>query len=67
MNGHALVDTGVTDIPNRGALDHVPDCEAFDCLVLGYCTTAVGAAEEVDVPTAFLVAATISSFLGLQV
>lgn len=61
-----LVDAGVADISDRRAFDHVPDGEAFDGLVFGYCTLAACASQEFDVAAAVLVAASISSFLSLS-
>jgi hypothetical protein len=62
-----LIHTRIVYVPDGCALDHVPDGETLDCLVLSYCTSAIGAAHELDMATAFLVAAAISSFLGLKV
>jgi hypothetical protein len=59
------VDGSFTDIPDGSTLYHVPHCEAFDSLILCHAARAVGAAHEFDVATSLLVAAAISSFLGL--
>ena len=58
------VNASLADIPNRGALDHVPHSEPLDGLVLAYSARAIGATHEGDVATALLVTAAISSFLG---
>lgn len=63
---HTRVHAGIADIPNSCTLDHVPHCESFDSLVLGNTTRTIGATHEVDLATAFPVAAAISSFLSLQ-
>lgn len=60
------VDTGLADISNSGALDHVPHCEPLDRLVLGDAARAVGASDEPDVATSLFVASAGSSFLGLR-
>ena len=39
-----------------GGLDHVPNGESLDCLVLGGASGAVGAADGLDVTAALLVA-----------
>lgn len=56
----------IADIPDSSTLDHVTDGEALDRLVLAHATRAVRAAHELDVATALLVAAVVSSLLGLQ-
>jgi hypothetical protein len=43
-------------LTNGRRLNHVTDCKALDCLVLGRATTAVGASDGVDVAAALLVA-----------
>ncbi len=60
------VDTGLADITNGSALDHVPHGETLDGLVLSNDTRAVGAADDGNVATALLVASIISSLLGLR-
>lgn len=42
-----------------GGLDHVPDCESLDRLVLGSASRAVGAADGLDVATTLLVASAV--------
>ena len=56
----------LADVAERGALDHVADGEALDRLVLAHASRAVRAAHELDVAAALLVAAVVSSLLGLQ-
>ena len=63
---HTRVDTGLADITDSRALNHVPHSETLDGLVLADASRAVGAADEVDVATALLVASVISSLLGLH-
>ena len=63
---HTLVHTSLADITDRRRLDHVTDGEALDSLVLGDASRAVRATNEVDVATAVLVAAVVSSLLGLH-
>lgn len=41
---------------DSGRLDHVPNGEPLDCLVLGGASGAVGAADGLDVTAALLVA-----------
>jgi hypothetical protein len=41
---------------DSGRLDHVPDGESLDCLVLGGASRAVGATDRLDVAAALLVA-----------
>ena len=60
-----LVHTSLADITDRRRLDHVTDGEALDSLVFGDASRAVRATNEVDVATAVLVAAVVSSLLGL--
>lgn len=60
------VDTGFTDISDGRALNHVPHCEALDGLIFCDATRAVRATNKSDVATTLLVAAAISSFLGLS-
>ena len=60
---HTLVHTSLADITDRRRLDHVTDGEALDSLVLGDASRAVRATNEVDVATAVLVAAVVSSLL----
>jgi hypothetical protein len=59
------VNTSFADIPNGSTLNHVPHCETLDGLVLSNAARAVGATHEGDMATSLLVAAAISSFLGL--
>lgn len=61
-----MINGSLADIPNSCALYHVPHRETLDGLILWDRTRAVGTAKETDMATALLVAATISSFLGLQ-
>lgn len=42
-----------------GRLDHVPDGESLDCLILGCASRAVGATDRLDVAAALLVAAAV--------
>lgn len=58
------VNASLADIPDSGALDHVPHSEPLDGLILSYSARAVGATHEGDVATTLLVTAAISSFLG---
>lgn len=60
------VDGGLADITDSRALDHVPHGETLDGLVLADASRAVRAADELDVAAALLVAAVISSLLGLH-
>ena len=60
-----LVHARLADITDCRRLDHVAHSEALDGLVLGDASRAVRAADEVDVAAAFLVAAVVSSLLGL--
>ena len=61
-----MVHASLADITNRRRLDHVTDSEALDSLVLGDASRTVRAADEVDVAAAVLVAAVVSSLLGLH-
>ena len=61
-----MVHASLADITNRRRLDHVTDSEALDSLVLGDASRTVRAADEVDVAAAVLVAAVVSSLLGLN-
>jgi len=54
------------DIPDGRALHHVPHGETLDGLILRDTPRTIRAAHECDVATSLLVAATISSFLGLH-
>ena len=56
----------IADIPDSSTLDHVTDGEALDRLVLAHASRAVRAAHELDVAAALLVAAVVSSLLGLR-
>ena len=60
------VDGGLADITDGRALNHVPHGETLDSLVLADASRAVRAADEADVAAALLVAAVISSLLGLH-
>ena len=60
------VDTGLADITDGCALNHVPHGETLDGLVLCDATRAVGATNKSYVATALLVAAIASSLLGLE-
>ena len=60
----ATVHAGVGDIPHGGCLHDVPDHELLDGLVLGAGLGAVGAPNELDVPAAVLVAASIPPLGG---
>ena len=64
--GRTLVYASLADITNRRCLDHVTDGETLDGLILRDASRAVGAADEVDVAAAVLVAAVVSSLLGLH-
>merc|ERR1719507_689305 len=55
----ACVHAGIGDVPHGGGLHDVPDHELLDGLVLGARLGAVGAPNELHVPTAVLVAASI--------
>jgi hypothetical protein len=55
----------VADVSDRCNLDHVPDSESLDGLVLCHCARAVGAAHEFDMAATFFVAAAVSSLLCL--
>jgi hypothetical protein len=59
------VDACVADVSDGGTFDHVSHREALDGLILPYTARAIGATHELDMATALLVAATISSFLCL--
>lgn len=61
-----MINGSFADIPNSSALYHVPHRETLDSFILWDCTRAVGTTKETDMATALLVAATISSFLGLE-
>jgi hypothetical protein len=61
-----IINGSLANIPNSSALDHVPHRETLDGFILWDCTRAVGTTKETDMATALLVAATISSFLGLR-
>ena len=56
-----LIDAGFLNISHRGLLDNVPHQESLDGLVLRAALAAVGAADELDVSTAVLVATSISA------
>ena len=56
----------LANIPHGCALDHVPHREALDRLVFADAPRAVGAAHKHNVSTPLLVAAAVSSFLGLS-
>jgi hypothetical protein len=60
------INRSLADIPNSSALHHVPHSETLDGFILWDGTRAVGTADESDMATTLLVAATVSSFLGLQ-
>lgn len=51
---------------DRSRLDHVPDGESLYCLVLGRTSRAVGAADWLDVPSTFLIAAAVSTNILAQ-
>ena len=55
---------GVGDVSHGGSLHDVPDHELLDGLVLGASLGAVGAPNELDVPAAVLVAASIPPLGG---
>ena len=59
------VDASLADISDSSTLDHVPHGESLDGLILAHAARAVRAAHVGDVATSLLVAAAISSFLGL--
>lgn len=61
-----LVHARVADVTYGRGLDHVADGEALDGLVLADAARAVRAADEVDVTTSLLVAASGASLLGLS-
>lgn len=56
---------GFGDVPNSGALHHVPHGEPLDGFVLRDASSAVAAAEWVDMATVLLVSAAVSSLFGL--
>ena len=58
------VDAGIGDISHGSSLHNVPDDELLDGLVLGAGLGAVGAADELDVAAAVLVAASIPPLRG---
>merc|ERR1719507_948746 len=60
----AGVHAGIRDVPHGGGLHDVPDHELLDGLVLGAGLGAVGASNELHVPTAVLVAASIPPLGG---
>ena len=60
----AGVHASVGDVPHGGGLHDVPDDELLDGLVLGARLGAVGAPNELDVPAAVLVAASIPPLGG---
>jgi hypothetical protein len=64
---HTLIDAGLADISYSRTLDHVSNREAFDRLILGDCSRAVGTSHELHMPSTLLVTAAISSLLGLCV
>ena len=61
-----MINGSLADISNSSALHHVSHSETLDGFILWDCTRAVGTADESDMATALLVAATVSSFLGLR-
>jgi hypothetical protein len=62
---HTLVNASFADVSDGGALDHVPDCEPLNGLVLSDAARAIRAAHEGDMAAALLVAASVSSFFRL--
>merc|ERR1719507_710998 len=60
----AGVHAGIGDVPHGGGLNDVPDHELLDGLVLGARLGTVGAPNELHVPTAVLVAASIPPLGG---
>lgn len=58
-----MINGSLADIPYSSALHHIPHSETLDGFILWDCTRAVGTAEENDMATTLLVAATVSSFL----
>ena len=60
----AAVNAGVGDVPHGGGLHNVPDHELLDGLVLGAGLGAVGAADELNMAAAVLVAASVPPFRG---
>ena len=60
----AAVHASVGDVPHCGGLHDVPDDKLLDGLVLGAGLGAVGAADELDVAAAVLVAASIPPLRG---
>ena len=66
LKRRTLVHTRLANITDRRRLDHVTNSEALNGLVLRDASRAVGAADEVDVAAAVLVAAVVSSLLGLN-
>merc|ERR1719220_1848053 len=56
-----LVNARLLDITHGRRLDNVADDELLNGLVLGYATSAVGAADGFGVPTALLVAPMVTS------
>lgn len=65
-NKHTRVDGSLADITNSGRLDHVPDGEPLDGLVLSHSPRAVRAADEDNMATSLLVTAAGTSLLGLH-
>ena len=63
--GRTRVDASLADIPHGSTLNHVPDGEPLDSLVLGHAARAVRAADKVDMATSLLVATAGPSFLSL--
>lgn len=62
-NGVVREDGSIRDITNSSRLDHVADGESLDRLVLRSATSAVGAADGLDVAAALLVAAVVRPLL----
>ena len=60
----AGVHAGIGDVPHGGGLHDVPDHELLDGLVLGAGLGAVGAPNELHVPAAVLLAASIPPLGG---
>lgn len=66
MAALARVERRIRNVANSSTFDHVAHLEALDCLVLWHTAMAIGAAQRIDMATAVLVAAAVSSFLSLM-
>ncbi len=57
----SVIDAGLLNIPHCSLLHDVPHQKPLDCLVLRAAFPAVGAADELDMSTAVLVATAVSA------